>query len=205
MSEERMKKTMVRVLDAEAESLRSLQQVLDYDTAVRLINLIAECAQRGGRVIVTGCGTSAVAAKKIVHSFCCIEISALFLSPADAVHGALGVVRKGDVVIIISKGGGTPELVRLIPSLKTKEAAIIGVGENPLSSIGSASDLFIQVRVEREPDLFNMLATASTMAVIAVFDAITVALMEHTDFTREQFAVIHPSGAVGDRLLKGEK
>jgi D-arabinose 5-phosphate isomerase GutQ len=124
----------------------------------------------------------------------------LFLSPGDGVHGGLGAVQAEDVVIAISKGGNTREVANLVPAIRAKRAFLIGVTENPESVLARSSDLFLRVAVEREPDPFNMLATASTMAVIAVFDAVCIALMTVTHYTRAQFALIHPGGAVGDRL-----
>jgi D-arabinose 5-phosphate isomerase GutQ len=117
----------------------------------------------------------------------------------------LGLVQPGDVVIAISKGGVTRELLNLVPASKTKQAFLIAVTENPDSPLARAADLLLRVKVEREPDPFNMLATASTLAVIAVFDAVCIALMHQTGYTREQFAVIHPGGAVGERLLDPAK
>jgi D-arabinose 5-phosphate isomerase GutQ len=109
-------------------------------------------------------------------------------------------VQPADVVILFSKGGGTRELLDLVPSLKSKKVTLVTVTEHPGSPLGRESNLVLAVKVEREADAFNMLATTSTMAVVAVFDAICIALMEYTGYTREQFAVIHPHGAVGDRL-----
>jgi D-arabinose 5-phosphate isomerase GutQ len=106
-----------------------------------------------------------------------------------------------DVVIAISKGGNTREVVNLLQTIKAKRAFLIGVTEREESALERSSDLWLRVAVEREPDPFNMLATASTMAVVAVFDAVCIALMERTGYTREQFALIHPGGAVGDRLM----
>jgi KpsF/GutQ family protein len=163
---------------------------------------IAQCQ---GRVITTGCGTSAAAARKIAHSLCCIERPAVFLAPGDALHGGLGLAQPSDLAILISKGGNTRELVSLLGPLQSKRVPIIGVTENPDSPVGRAANFLLRVKVEREPDEFNMLATASTMAVVAVFDAICVALMKVTGYTRDQFAVIHPGGAVGDRLLAGKQ
>lgn len=117
-------------------------------------------------------------------------------------HGGLGAVQKDDVVIAISKGGGTREIVNLLPAIRTKGAYLIGVTEREDSVLAREASLLLKVKVEREPDEFNMLATASTMAVIAVFDAVCIALMEVTGYTREQFAVIHAGGAVGARLLQ---
>jgi len=185
-----------------ARELDRLAATIDRNALVRCVETIALCR---GRIVTSGAGTSAAAARKIAHSLSCIERPAFFLEPSDAVHGALGSVQPGDVAILISKGGGTGEVVRLLPGLKAKQAFIVGVTENEGSQLARESDLVLKVRVEAEADEFNMLATTSTMAVVAVFDAICVALIARTGYTREQFAVIHPGGAVGERLLEGRK
>lgn len=183
---------------AEATAVGALARGVAPTALARCVEVLARCR---GRILVAGCGTSAAAARKIAHSLCCIERPAAFLAPGDAVHGGLGLVQRGDVVIAISKGGGTREIVDLLPTVRAKQAFLIGVTEKEDSVLARHSDLLLRVKVAREPDAFNMLATASTMAVIAVFDAVCIALMEVTGYTREQFALIHPGGAVGDRLL----
>lgn len=191
-----------RSIAMEAESVRRLSEELDGQQVLDTARALMNCR---GKVILSGCGTSAMAAKKIAHSLNCIEIPALFLTPSDAVHGGLGVLQEEDILILISKGGGTEELVRLIPACRTKKALLIGVSENPASAIAQNADIYLRVRVEQEPCRFNMLATASTLAVISMFDSICIALMQMTGYTREQFAVIHPAGAVGERLLNDRK
>jgi D-arabinose 5-phosphate isomerase GutQ len=184
-------------LTIESESVARLRTDLDLVAVAKCVEVLAGCS---GRIITTGCGTSATAAKKIAHSLCCIERPALFLAPSDAVHGGLGLVQSSDVVVAISKGGNTLEIASLLPAIKTKKAYLIGVTEDGASVLGEQADLWLRVKVATEPDEFNMLATASALAVIATFDAICVALMHGTNYTREQFAVIHPGGAVGERL-----
>ena len=186
----------------EAKQIERLKKTIDQDVLKTIIEKIASCK---GKVILTGCGTSAMAARKIVHSLSVIDIPSVFLNPSDAVHGSLGVVQKDDIVIFISKGGNTGELVSFIDNAKAKKAYVITVSENEDSLLAQQSDIFVKVKIEREPDEFNMLATASTMAVIAVFDAICVALMKYRGFTRESFALNHPGGAVGERLQGGKK
>lgn len=198
MTDQEILSEINRCLTMEAESIAQLRQTLDQEAVLAAARALMNCK---GKVILSGCGTSAMAARKVAHSLSCIEIPALFLSPADAVHGALGVLQQEDILILISKGGNTQELVNLIPACKTKGALLIGVSENPASVIAGQADIYLKVRVEQEPCRFNMLATASTLAVIATFDAICIALMQMTGYTREQFAVIHPGGAVGERLL----
>ena len=202
MTDQEILSEINRCLTMEAESIAQLRQTLDQETVLAVARALMNCK---GKVILSGCGTSAMAARKVAHSLSCIEIPALFLSPADAVHGALGVLQQEDILILISKGGNTQELVNLIPACKTKGALLIGVSENPASVIARQADIYLKVKVEQEPCRFNMLATASTLAVIATFDAICIALMQMTGYTREQFAVIHPGGAVGERLLNKVK
>ena len=191
-----------RSIAIEAESIRRLSEELDEQQVLDTAKALMNCR---GKVVLSGCGTSAMAAKKIAHSLNCIEIPALFLTPSDAVHGGLGVLQEDDILILISKGGGTGELVKLIPACRTKKALLIGVSENPQSAIAQNADIYLRVKVEQEPCRFNMLATASTLAVISTFDSVCIALMQMTGYTREQFAVIHPAGAVGDRLLNNLK
>jgi KpsF/GutQ family protein len=185
-----------------ASELERLSSSIDKTSFERLVETIGNMT---GRIAVAGVGTSGAAAKKIAHSLSCIERPAFFLSPADAVHGGLGLVQPGDVAILISKGGGSSEIMNLIPALRAKKIRIVAVSEDEASPLAVAADLLLKVRVEREADPFNMLATTSTMAVIAVFDAVCIALMAYTNYSRSQFAIIHPSGAVGERLLAAKE
>jgi len=198
MTDEEILREVRRTLTIEAQSVQKLAEELKGEAVLAVAKAIAGCK---GKIILSGCGTSAMAAKKIAHSLNCIERPALFLTPSDAVHGGLGVLQAGDILILISKGGSTGELTRLVPACKTKKALLIAVSEQETSQLAQAADIYLKVKVEREPCRFNMLATASTMAVTAAFDAICIALMQMTHYTKEQFAVIHPGGAVGDRLL----
>ena len=182
-----------------AQELSRLASVVSPVSFRQALEAVAQCK---GRIATAGVGTSGAAAKKIAHSLSCIERPAFFLDPGDAVHGALGSIQPGDVAILISKGGNTGEILNLLPALETKQVTIIGVTENESSILAQKSTILLRVKIEREADEFNMLATTSTMAVTAVFDALCIALMRYTGYSREQFAVIHPGGAVGERLLK---
>ncbi len=181
-----------------AQEIARLAGTIDRGTLVKCVKMIAECR---GRIVTAGLGTSGAAARKIAHSLSCVERPSFYLSAGDAVHGAMGSVQPGDLAILISKGGGTRELINLLPALEKKQVPVIGVTEKPDSPLARASELVLRIAVEREADEFNMLATTSTMAVVAVFDAICIALMTYTGYTREQFGIIHPGGAVGERLL----
>ena len=198
MTDQEVLSEVRRTIREEAESLQKLADRIDETSVLKAAKALQSCK---GKVILTGCGTSGMAAKKIAHTLSCIEVPALYMSPADAVHGDLGVLQKDDILVLISKGGNTSELLALIPACKTKQALLIGVSENPESQIARSADIYLEVKVDREPDRFNMLATASTLAVISLFDAICIALTQLMGYTREQFAVIHPHGAVGERLL----
>lgn len=197
-----VKEGIKNTLLIESEAVKNQINSVDLNTLEIIVDKISHLK---GKVITTGCGTSAVAAKKITHSLCCVGVTSVFLVPSDGVHGSLGVVNSGDIVIVISKGGNTIELLNLIASLKELGAMIIGVGENPQSSIGEQSDIFVKVTIEKEPDPFNMLATASTLSVISIFDSIAIEVMKQTGYTREQFKIRHPGGAVGQRLVNSTK
>jgi D-arabinose 5-phosphate isomerase GutQ len=198
MTDDQIWRKAVHTWSVAAKELLRLKSTIDRAAIAACVRLIGECK---GRIVTAGLGTSGVAARKIAHSLSCIERPAFYLSAGDAVHGALGAVQPGDVAVLISKGGATGELLALLPGLRSKGVPIIGVTEKADSPLASASTVVIRVAVAREADEFNMLATTSTMTVVAVFDAICIALMTYTGFTREQFGVIHPGGAVGERLL----
>lgn len=201
MDQQEIIQEVKRTIQMEAEAVKTLLDTVDMEKVAAAVEKIGTMK---GKVVAAGCGTSAMGARKIVHSLNCIERPAVFLTPSDAVHGGLGVLQKEDILILVSKGGNTGELAQLIPACRAKGAYLIGVTENEDSLIGREADLCLRVKVDREPCHFNMLATSSTMAVVSVFDAICIALMTYTSYTREQFAVIHPKGAVGERLLKKE-
>ena len=194
-----LEKDIQFVIDAESEELKKLSHYLDYRSVETLIEKIKD---NEGNIFVSGCGTSAMAAKKIVHTFQVINQKAFYVNPSDAVHGGLGVVDKNDIFIVISKGGNTNELVSFVGNIKSKGAYLVYVGENESSSICKVADLFLKVKIEKEPDAYNMLATASTLAVISLFDAIAIYLEKNTSFSQEVFLVNHRSGEVGDRLNK---
>lgn len=193
-------RTLRDVVREEGEELVRLADRLDVDALARFEEMVREST---GALYFTGCGTSAMAARKCVHTLQVIGQRAYYLNPSDAVHGGLGAVGSEDAVVVISKGGTTKELISFLPNLREKGATIVAVGESEKSPIGLEADLFIKVKVDREPDAFNMLATASTLATIATFDAVAIALMRDTAFSKAEFLVNHPSGDVGDRLAEG--
>jgi len=174
--------------------LRVKQYLIFWITSIKRVSV------KRLKIITCASGSSGIAAKKFSHSLCCIERSAQFLSPAEAVHGGLGCVKKGDAVVMVSRGGKTVELLPIIDVCNKKEAILIAVTENLDSPLAQKAQLIIPVKIERESDKYSVMATASFIATVALFDALLVAIMEETDYKVEQFSLIHPGGAVGERL-----
>lgn len=152
------------------------------------------------RIITCASGSSGIAAKKFAHSLCCIEKPAQFLIPSEAVHGGLGCVQKDDAVIFVSRGGATSELFPIIDVCVKKKAKIICLTEKLDSPLAKKSDIVIAMKIDKESDKLNIMATSSFIATIAIFDAMLAALIEETDYTLEKFGLIHPGGAVGKAL-----
>ncbi len=153
-----------------------------------------------GRVIVTGIGKSANIAQKIVATFNSTGTPAIFMHAADAIHGDLGIVRKDDVVMAISKSGETPEVKVLIPLLKARQNSIIALVGNVDSYLAKQADFVLDATVEKEACPNNLAPTSSTTAQLVMGDALAVSLLELRDFTAEDFAQFHPGGALGKRM-----
>lgn len=185
---------------SEAEILDSLAQTVDKGKLELLMGSILECK---GKIITSGCGTSGTAAMKIAHTLSCVECPALFLSPAAALHGGLGLAEKEDLVILISKGGNSGEMDLMLNAVREKGAFTVAVTENEDSMLAKGANLFLKIKVKKEPDDFNMLATGSTIAVIAVFDALAISVMRIRGYDKRDFLRIHPGGQVG-KLLAAE-
>jgi len=186
----------MNAFDMEADAIRDTGQGMDWEAFAKAVSLLASA----GRIAVSGCGHTGIACRHFAHSMCCIERPARFLSPAEAVHGATGFLQAGDVLVVASRGGKTGELLPIVDIAKKKNAAVILVTENVASPLAQKSDVTLPMRVRREIDRYNVQGTCSFVALAAVFDALQVAVMEETGFAGEQFALIHPGGAVGERL-----
>lgn len=169
---------------------------MDFDALGKAVDIMSKCS----RIATSGCGHSGIACRHFAHSLCCVERPARFISPAEAVHGAMGFVQEGDVFVLASRGGSTDELIPILKICKLKKVIVIGITENMASPLAKESDIVIPMKVERESDKYNSQSTSSFVALSAIFDAMQVALMEETDYVNEQFALIHPAGAVGKRL-----
>ena len=187
--------------DSFAIEAHSIQKALEYirkDSFGRAVHALA----RAERIAASGCGHSGIACQHFAHSMCCIERPARFISPAEAVHGASGYLKKGDVMVLASRGGKTSELIPMLAICKQRGTVAIGITENEDSPLAKNTDIFIKMHVERESDKFTSQGTSSFVVLCAIFDALQVALLEETGFQNEHFAVIHPGGAVGERLNK---
>ena len=184
------------VLEIEAGAILALKDRLDerFASAVRLIT---DCK---GRVVVTGMGKSGAIARKIAGTLASTGSPALFLHPAEGVHGDLGMVTSNDVVIALSNSGETDELSAILPVLKRLGAKLISLVGRPDSTLGKASDVVLDVSVEKEACPLGLAPTASTTAMLALGDALALAAMEARRFTAEDYAVFHPSGTLGRRL-----
>lgn len=182
----------------EAESLLKTREVIDEASFEEAVKVLASAE----RIASAGCGHTGIACQHFAHLMCCIERPARFISPAEAVHGGLGFLQKGDVMLLASRGGKTDELLPIADVCKNKGVTVIGVTENTESPLAQKSDIVIRMAVTRECDKYNCQGTTSFAVTCAIFDALQTAVIDATDFKNEQFAVIHPGGAVGKRLNK---
>lgn len=189
-----------KVLRTEAAAILALVDRLDRRFA-GAVDMLRDC---GGRVIVTGMGKSGIIARKIAATFTSTGTAAFFLHPAEAVHGDLGAVQGGDVVIALSHTGETGELLRLLETIRRIGAGLIAMTGSPASTLGRAADIVLDCGVDEEACPLNLAPTASTTAALAMGDALAMALLVEKGFRAEDFAHLHPGGAIGKRLLRVE-
>lgn len=184
------------VIRIESKSVADLEKKIGPDFA-KAVNVIYESK---GRVVFTGLGKSGLIARKIVATLNSTGTASIFLHPTDALHGDLGMVRKDDILIIISKSGNTQELLDLVSMLKRLGVIVIGMLGNLESKLSKQCDINLDVSVEEEACPHDLAPTASTTATLAMGDALAVALIEKRDFSAEDFALLHPGGSLGKRL-----
>ena len=180
----------------EAESILETAKVLDRGEMEKAVVALANAE----RIASSGCGHSGIACRHFAHLMCCAERPAHFISPAEAVHGGLGYMKKGDVMLLVSRGGKTDELLTILDVCKQKGATIIGVTENLESPLATQADIVLAMRVTKECDKYNCQGTTSFAVTNAIFDALQAAVIEYTGYAKMDFALIHPGGAVGKRL-----
>jgi arabinose-5-phosphate isomerase len=189
-----------KVLRIEAEAIIDLIERIDnrFEKAVEALYVCS------GRVVVTGMGKSGIICKKIAATLASTGTPALFLHPAEAIHGDLGMIVRGDIVLAVSNSGETEELMRLLETLKRLGIFLICMAGNPNSTLARYSDILLDVSIKREACPLGLAPTASTTAALAMGDALAISLSERRGFKQEDFANLHPGGKLGKRLLRVE-
>ena len=184
------------VLEKEAQAILQVMERLGetFDLTVDAIN---GCR---GRVVFSGMGKAGLVAKKIASTFSSIGVPSLYLHPAESVHGDLGILQKDDIVFVISNSGETDEVIKILPWIKRMGLLMIVATGNTSSTAAKYGDIVLDARVE-EACPYNIIPTSSTTAVLALGDAIAVALMKERNFTRDDLALLHPGGSIGRSLL----
>ena len=192
--------TARRVLRIEAQAIQDVLARLDasFDRAVEVL---FACK---GRVVVTGMGKSGLIGRKISGTLSSTGTPSFFLHPADALHGDLGMLARGDALLAISYGGETQEILDLLETLKRLEIAIVTLTGNPQSTLAEASDVALDVSVKEEACSLNLAPTASTTVAMAIGDALAISLLEKRGFRPDDFAALHPAGRLGNKLLRVE-
>ena len=182
----------------EKECIEGMLEYFDEEAFVKACELL----KNAPRIGTAGCGHSGIMCQHFAHLMCCIEQPARFISPAEAVHGGSGYLQKGDVMVLASRGGKTAELIPIAEICKAKGVSIITITENTESQLAQMADVVLKQYVNRETDKHNAQGTTSSTALCMIFHTLSTALIEETDYTNDQFALIHPGGAVGARLNK---
>jgi arabinose-5-phosphate isomerase len=187
-----------RVLEVEAAAILGLVNHLD-DTFVDVVEAINAST---GRVVTMGLGKSGIICKKVSATLASTGTPSFFLHPAEAIHGDLGMIVRGDVVLAISNSGETEELVRLLPSIKRIGAQIVAITGNPASTLAKGVDFHLSAAISKEACPLGLAPTASTTATLALGDALAMALLLRKGFKEEDFAFLHPGGKLGKRFLR---
>ncbi|MCG6922546.1 MAG: KpsF/GutQ family sugar-phosphate isomerase [Acidobacteria bacterium] len=190
--------TARKVLEIESEAIRELIPRLD-ESFDRAVDTLHACS---GRVVVSGMGKSGLIGQKISATLSSTGTPSLFLHPAEATHGDLGRIVKGDVLVALSNSGDTEELLALASWVKRLGSPLVALTGNPRSPLAQVADVHLDVSIQIEACPLGLAPTASTTAALAMGDAMSMALLERRGFTVEDFAVLHPGGRIGKRLLQ---
>ena len=190
-----------KVLQTEAAAILALVDRLDTSFG-RTVELLRDCR---GRVIVTGMGKSGIIARKIAATLSSTGTPAFFLHPAEAIHGDLGVIQTGDIVVALSHSGETAEILRLLETIRRAGATIVAMTGHPASTLGQFADVTLDCHVAEEACPLNLVPTASTTAALALGDALAMTLLVEKGFREEDFANLHPGGKLGKRLMRVEQ
>jgi len=186
-----------KVVQIEADAVEALAARLDNRFA-QAVEMILACT---GRVVVTGMGKSGLICQKMASTMASTGTPAIFLHPAEGVHGDLGMLMKGDVVIAVSNSGETEEITRILPIIKRMGLPLVAMAGNSVSTLARAGDVFLDISIKEEACPLQLAPTASTTVTLAMGDALAVALLLQRGFREEDFALFHPGGTLGKRLL----
>ena len=182
----------------EKECIEGMMDHFDEDAYAAAIDLLKNANHIGA----SGCGHSGIICQHFCHLMRCIELPASFISPAEAPHGGIGLLSAGDVMVFASRGGKTSELLPILDICKRKGIKVITITENLESPLAKGADVVLKQYVNRETDKYNCQGTTSSTSLAVIFHVLQTILIEETDYKNEQFAVVHPGGAVGERLNK---
>ena len=188
---------VVELLKLEAAAIERSAKRLDKATVEKAIRIFRECR---GKIIVTGVGKSGVIAQKIAQTLTSTGTVAVFVHPSDALHGSLGIITRGDVVVALSNSGETDEILLLLPSLNARKICLISIVGNVNSTLARQSEVYLDSSVDQEACPLNLAPTCSTTVALAIGDALAMTLMEAKGLTAEDFAANHPAGRLGKRL-----
>ena len=200
-SETAVKRMARRVLEIELEALELSKKSID-DQFLKAVDVIAKTK---GRVVVLGIGKSGIIGRKISATLASTGTPSFFVHPVEALHGDLGMIMPGDVILAISFSGQTEEINKILPSLERRKLTIIGMTGNSHSKLALMSDIHLTIHIEREACPYNLAPTASTTATLAVGDALALCLMKIKHFEKRDFAVFHPGGSLGKLLTQQVK
>ncbi|RLC45525.1 MAG: D-arabinose 5-phosphate isomerase [Candidatus Cloacimonadota bacterium] len=192
-----IKKIFINVLQNEAKAIMELTDKID-DNVEKAIDLLFQCK---GKIVVTGMGKTGIIARKLAGTFASTGTTAIYLHPAEGVHGDLGMVSKGDIALIVSYSGTTDEIVSIIPYFKRLKLKIISLTGNDKSILAQNSDVVLNIGVRKEYEPYGIVPTASTTTALATGNALAVALLEKKSFKPHDFAIYHPGGTIGKKLL----
>ena len=192
-----MIETAKRVLQIEADAVLALQSRID-DNFTQAVKMILACQ---GKVVVTGMGKSGLICQKVAATMASTGTPTFFLHPAEGIHGDLGMLSKGDIIIAVSYSGETEEVTRLLPVIKRMGLPLITMSGSPHSTLGIAGDVHLDISIAEEACPLGLAPTASTTVTLAMGDALAVALLDARGFKEEDFALFHPGGALGKKLL----
>lgn len=187
-------------LEQEALSINASAKRVDPDHVEKALSILLDCRAKKSKLVVTGVGKSGLVGRKISATFASVGLNSIFLSPVDALHGDLGMVYSGDVVLALSNSGETAEVNALIPHFKSRGNRIIALVGRPGSTLGNSCDVLLNGSVDREVCPLNLAPTASTAVAMAIGDALAVIFMSRSGISQDDFAANHPAGALGRRL-----